>query len=91
MTSSAATTAMPSNLFGSSALPVVDFAIASRADGSAAYLGGGADKDGNLVSFERIAMWDNSKEAWASLQTNGDIPAGRAGHNMVLHPTLNLL
>lgn len=91
LTSTASTTAMPSNLFGGSSLPVVDFAVASRADGSAAYLGGGADKDGNLVSFETIAMWDNSKEQWTSLKTSGDVPAGRAGHNMVLHPTQNLL
>ncbi|GHJ87227.1 hypothetical protein NliqN6_3629 [Naganishia liquefaciens] len=70
-------------------LGVIDFSLTRLANDSF-LLAGGADASGSLVSFDNVGVWD-STDGWRVLETHGDIPAPRAGHNMLAHPALDML
>lgn len=70
-------------------LGVIDFSL-TRLANDTFLVAGGADSSGGLVSFENVGVWD-SAAGWRVVQTNGDIPAPRAGHNMLAHPALDML
>lgn len=70
-------------------LGVIDFSLTRLANDSFV-LAGGADSSGSLVSFDNVGVWD-SAAGWRVVQTKGDTPAPRAGHNMLAHPALDML
>lgn len=70
-------------------LGVIDFSLTRLANDSFV-LAGGADSSGSLVSFDNVGVWD-SAGGWRVVQTKGDTPAPRAGHNMLAHPALDML
>jgi hypothetical protein len=70
-------------------LGVIDFSLTRLANDSF-ILAGGADSSGSLVSFDNVGVWD-SAGGWKVVQTKGDTPAPRAGHNMLAHPALDML
>jgi hypothetical protein len=54
-------------------------------------MAGGADAGGKNVGFGSVAKWEKRTGKWTEVKTKGDVPEGRLGHNMVVHPTLNIL
>ncbi|EIW71599.1 hypothetical protein TREMEDRAFT_37960 [Tremella mesenterica DSM 1558] len=79
---------LPSSLTGST-LAVSDFAMALCSCGHI-YLAGGQSATGDLVSLDTIGKWSASS-GWTSQVTSGDVPDGRIGASLVVHPTLDLL
>ncbi|KAJ9108270.1 hypothetical protein QFC19_002518 [Naganishia cerealis] len=70
-------------------LGVIDFSL-TRLSNDSFVLAGGADSSGSLVSFDNVGVWD-AEGGWKVAQTSGQTPAPRVGHNMLAHPTLDLL
>lgn len=70
-------------------LGVIDFSLTRLANDSF-LLAGGADASGSLVSFDNVGVWD-STGGWRIVQTHGEVPTPRAGHNMLAHPALDML
>ncbi|KAJ9122285.1 hypothetical protein QFC22_001706 [Naganishia vaughanmartiniae] len=70
-------------------LGVIDFSL-TRLANDTFLLAGGADSSGSLVPFDTVGLWD-STAGWRVAQTSGEVPAPRVGHNMMPHPTLDLL
>jgi hypothetical protein len=77
---------LPTGLTGD-ALGVAGFALTSAND--TAYFVGGQTDDGDKVPLDTIGVW--TKNGWTSQVTTGDVPAGRVGASVVIHPSMDLL
>ncbi|KAJ9127243.1 hypothetical protein QFC24_001481 [Naganishia onofrii] len=75
-------------------LGVIDFSL-TRLSNDTFLLAGGADSSGGLVPFDTVGLWDSATDdgggGWRLVQTSGEIPEPRVGHNMLQHPTLDLV
>lgn len=70
-------------------LPIADFSLTNIGDDTLV-LAGGSDSSGNLIQFDKIALY-TPQQGWHAISTSGDIPSPRAGHTMVKHPSMDIL